>query len=1097
MKNWKFLIFTLLVFSTDLNASVKKNNPVLKLPVKEIDKEKAEAGLVIGEKLTQTSEAGAIATIDIRLQKQPIADVEIKCRSLDKREGKVSSDPLIFTKNNWNKSQQCTVVGQDDHKVDGDRRYNIIIDVTSKKDMEYDRMTPYSITLLNRDNDQAGIVVKKSGLTTSEEGKTASLWISLSSQPAAEVVIPLKSDNISEGLVRPHSISFAPESWNKPQKVLITGQDDAIADGLVSYAVIPGPVKSEDPQFHDLKLKPIQMQNIDNDQAAVLVSSPSRLTDESGGETSISVSLHSKPVDKVIIRVSSSNVLEGGANPRVLSFTPQNWNKPQRIRVVGNDDSIDDGDTAFEIIISSKKSSDKTYSKLADQSLRFINADDDQSGFVVNKKNTQTTEAGGLGKISLKLTSKPRARVTLNFRSGDPSEGRLLLKTFSFTEEDWFQEKTITVIGVDDVMADGDQPYWVIIEKPETEDPLYAAIDPDDIEMVNIDDEKTGLTINSSGKVTSEAGDSVDLSIRLNARPTSEVTLTLESSDKTEGEVTPGILKFNPDDWDQPKIVSVAGLPDGLVDGDRPYEIVITSNSDDPIFNGSPPSVSLKNEDINTYAILHRLSDPETTEQGKESSIFLKLDSNPGEILTIVVQSEDESEGNVFPDSLVFTDTNWQEEQQVTIKGVDDDIKDGLQSYRLKVFAQGTNGFSAAPPLYVELRNIDDDKEGITVKQLSHVTSEETDHAEFSIKLNSEPASSVIFIFSTTDQTEGKMLDYHAAFFPDNWYQEQVIRVGCARDYVVDGTQTFQVTSQGGISKDPNYNKMAFPSLDMICHDNDKAGFIVGNVEGKSTENGSEALFNLKLKTKPSSPVRIGLNSDDESEGIANPSHLVFDAENWNKGHNVTITGQNDNEKDGDTDFHILFNEAESGDPDYQGLVPNPVQVTNHDNMTMVFGTTITRFEFRDAMKDKLDESFAIGVFGAYVYSRNLDLDVAVYSFSSEGDNVVHKYNVDNPMTYRLDYNSIIAGIRYAFWRSLLTTYARGGAEMAYWNLDSSNNLSGSQDKNTGTSLGLYAGLGADVSVIGGFILALEWSYHFVSRGLGNNRSTFAIKYPY
>src|SRR5262245_40105642 len=63
------------------------------------------------------------------------------------------------------------------------------------------------------------LVNPTSGLLTSEAGRTAQFTIVLKSKPGANVVIPLRSSNTSEGTINRNSVTFSKDNWNAPQTV--------------------------------------------------------------------------------------------------------------------------------------------------------------------------------------------------------------------------------------------------------------------------------------------------------------------------------------------------------------------------------------------------------------------------------------------------------------------------------------------------------------------------------------------------------------------------------------------------------------------------------------------------------------------------------------------------------------------------------------------------------------------------------------------------------------------------------------------------------------------------------------------------------------
>lgn len=105
------------------------------------------------------------------------------------------------------------------------------------------------------------------GLVTTETGGTAACAITLSTQPTAAVTVPLLSTNAAEGIVTPAALLFTPDNWAQPQAVIITGVDDASADGNLDYSVTVGPATSSDLRYAGLHGPDLHLTNLDDDTA--------------------------------------------------------------------------------------------------------------------------------------------------------------------------------------------------------------------------------------------------------------------------------------------------------------------------------------------------------------------------------------------------------------------------------------------------------------------------------------------------------------------------------------------------------------------------------------------------------------------------------------------------------------------------------------------------------------------------------------------------------------------------------------------------------------------------------------------------------------
>lgn len=73
---------------------------------------------------------------------------------------------------------------------------------------------------------------------TTELGGTASFTLALNTQPSADVVIAISSDDTTEGVVSPASLTFTASNWNVAQSISVTGVDDNIHDGDLPDVVV-------------------------------------------------------------------------------------------------------------------------------------------------------------------------------------------------------------------------------------------------------------------------------------------------------------------------------------------------------------------------------------------------------------------------------------------------------------------------------------------------------------------------------------------------------------------------------------------------------------------------------------------------------------------------------------------------------------------------------------------------------------------------------------------------------------------------------------------------------------------------------------------
>ncbi len=342
-----------------------------------------------------TSEDGGSASFSLRLTVEPNGGVIIGLRSSNPNEGILDDFSVSFSRLDWNQPKTIIVTGVDDGFVDGDIAYSIVFTPAISGDADYSGVTAPPVQLTNVDNDSisnAGFIVSPtSGLTTDENGLTATFMVSLLSQPTADVTIGVTSSDPTEGSADKAQLVFNAANFQVPQLVTVLGLTDNDLDGPVRYTIILSPAISADGNYNNADPYDVIVTNNDNDLGvvpAVIVSPTQGLqTVEAGtnpGVSSFTVKLNTQPAADVVIPFSSDNPAEGFPLAASVTFTNINYDTPQTVVLAGVDDADIDGDVGYTIVSGDPSSADPAYDALnaadvADVSV--INRDDDILAF--------------------------------------------------------------------------------------------------------------------------------------------------------------------------------------------------------------------------------------------------------------------------------------------------------------------------------------------------------------------------------------------------------------------------------------------------------------------------------------------------------------------------------------------------------------------------------------------------------------------------------------------------------------------------------------------------------------------------------------------
>jgi len=751
-----------------------------------------------------TEERGTTATFTVALNSKPSEDVTITLTNSNTVEASLWYSSLTFTPVNYNAPQPVTIAGLNDDIVDGNQPYVITVGPASSKDLDFDGKFMSQVQVTNVDDDTPGVIVKPlGGLTTSEGGKADLFTIHLQSQPRSDVSINVASNNASEGKASPSTVTFTPVNWNADQTITVTGvDDDGAQDGNQTYKIILDPPKSKDPNYSGMPdPADVSVTNIDNDSAGFLVTPSSGLiTTEAGGKATFTVALTSKPVSTaspgadvtVKFSVSSSKPSEGTVSPSSLTFTNVNWRMPQTVTVTGIDDMVDDGPQPYLITMSLASSTDQNYNAHKPSDVSVTNNDDDSASVVItplpSTTPSVTTELRGKSTFTVALSSLPTNDVTFTVSSSDISEGTVSPATLKFTPSNGKTPQQVTVTGVNDDLADGNQPYTVRLSNGSSADPNYDGKFGTVLPFLNEDDDLPGVDVVAAAdlKTTEKDEGTATFTVALKSQPIANVSIGVSSNNIAEGTVSPSSLLFTPSNWSTPQTVTITGVQDKVADGPQTYRVRL-ANASSPGMNGDPNyngqfgtqlDVTNLDDDEAGYS-LSPVSSLQTTEAGGLVTFSVVLTSKPAgtSTVTLGVSSSNTNEGTASPSSLLFTGADWDQPHLVTVTGADEKKADGDVLYKITFAADSAYG--APAPAAITLKNVDDDVLGVVVTSTACATTPGTT-ATFTIHLNSQPSANVTIALTSDNPAEGTVSPESVTFTPSlagSWDIPQTVTV--------------------------------------------------------------------------------------------------------------------------------------------------------------------------------------------------------------------------------------------------------------------------------------------------------------------------------
>lgn len=236
-------------------------------------------------------------------------------------------------------------------------------------------------------------------------------------------------------------------------------------------------------------------------QAGFTVTPTTLSTFEKGATAFFEVKLNQMPTADVTIPISSTDITEGAANSSSLVFTTVNWETPQKVIVTPNDDFIGDGNVLYTIILGTATSTDPAYNGLDPIDVMVTNIDDDFGNIIIIESTVNEVNEGANTTFTIRGLTAPTADVTFMITSADPSVATLSLDGVSFsnavnaTIPSSNNPVTITVMGVDNAVIDGDQTIMLTTGSTSSTDASLNGVDPIDVVLIRRDNDVATVVV--------------------------------------------------------------------------------------------------------------------------------------------------------------------------------------------------------------------------------------------------------------------------------------------------------------------------------------------------------------------------------------------------------------------------------------------------------------------------------------------------------------------------------------------------------------------------------------------------------------------------
>jgi alpha-tubulin suppressor-like RCC1 family protein len=549
-----------------------------------------------------------------------------------------------------------------------------------------------------------------------------------------------------------------------------------------------------------------------------------------------------------------------------------------------------------ETVVVTASSSASSYFVGSPASATITITDNDTAGITVSPTALTTTEAGGSATFTITLTSQPVANVTIGLTNNDPTEGSLSTTSVVLTSSNWNTGVTVTVMGVDDSIDDGDVSYTITTNAAVSSDANYSGLNAADVTVTNIDNDTAGFEFQAINGNPTEAVGGI-AAVAFTSFTSSTKTLILPGTVDVSGlRVGQSLVFLNGTNSGQG--TTITSITAGS--GGSAHTLVLASSLSGNDLGGGTLSF------IPCFGI--------------------RLTSQPTADVVLACSSADTGKLGVSPTSLTFTSANWNIYQLVSCYGIDNKLDDGdvIVKARFDAATSSDSVYSGMKPNGVNVTVIDDDVSALVVSQSSVALTEGGSATTYTVKLACRPTAAVTVGITNGNPTRVSVDKTSLTFGILTWNVAQTVTVAAVNDFDINGIGSATITHAVTSSSDANYAAAPNVAVSATVTDNDVPAIVVTPVTSSSNRlivnEGAAVTVGVRLAARPDAgkSVRLvfSLSASASGHDTISTNDLTWNSTTWNSVQYVTITADEDDLDTTDEQIELYMDVVSTGASD-------------------------------------------------------------------------------------------------------------------------------------------------------------------------------------
>ncbi len=436
---------------------------------------------------------------------------------------------------------------------------------------------------------------------------------------------------------------------------------------------------------------------------------------ENYGQDTYTIVLDGQPSNDVRVRITSTDDDIAFVRPGEIVFTTTNWDVPRTITVVGQPDNVDNPNDRRTAVIQHALSGGGADGAVTPAVQVTVIDDDGARKATISKSSLSLAEASGADSYTVSLSAPPTSAVDLTITA---SNGAVAVAPTSHRFEVGEQHKTITVTAVDDAVDNASDRTASISHT--LSGGGYGGVTVPNVSVTVLDDDDAedapSISKSEDSLTVSEAGGTKSYTVSLSSEPTGIVLVSMTVSGDTGAvRVAPPALTFTPQDWSQPKTVTVVGQDDRTV-GTRRATIThsVAGGGYSGVTLGDVTIIVSDNDEAGITLSTRSISLEEAPGQSprERATYEISLSSRPTSDVTVKIETD--PMGVVrMKSEVTFKPNEWNIPKPVTVIVIDDGLDNPGDERTATITHTASGGGFDGVSAEIAVTVADDDESGL------------------------------------------------------------------------------------------------------------------------------------------------------------------------------------------------------------------------------------------------------------------------------------------------------------------------------------------------------------------------------------------------